>query len=1083
MSRVCSIHARDDCLEWRIEKNGKRQLVCVDSGYVHITEEAGRSPDALEVKPAAIGRSEDWNRAEAWSDAISDVIFDGRHAGRPVYLDLDEALLDEISQQLVPPPQDPEGDLVEAATRPLVPIGRHWLRPAVRRAAVWRRSGSGGPPPVLSVLAILVLAAEKMRSDDDMSSHNYYGRLTVDVLGLDESERDTVAVGYRESAPTLFGALNEWLTEDDGARGLPTAQAGAHLNSKYVYYAISQALLREGDRDSLARFFSLYGLTPGTAISVDDMSRLLRDCVSRASINIGFNIEGVVRAGGQRLEHLASLVAEELQNWDGIVPGAENDENERLASDLRLSLSLGGFPRPSVRLSLVARARRRGLEWHPSPEVEEVLGQRGTSTAREIADGWALLESEGQTAWSAALARSITVELGGEVLRRGPSRVVVLRHEPALSRWLETDRVVAGEDVLILAVEGAAGRVASALGSCARPGWDRQATMEGLPSGWTLFTGVQIMSAPDSENKDLSALAPSAHESLTMAGGLRLPGQPRRWHRAEPPEVRLSLLGEDAVTLRLRCVRVPQGETPVETTILGTYPGVAVISLDGHKDTLAAGDYQVEVLQGEISTPEEDAKVLMAGQLRLRSGDRVAVSRIGDQSLYLGHEAGTFRAGLAAVPVSRKARAMQGAATCNFDSKPPAWDTTPPQTPAWVLERRVPTPTDVDERAITVEAPRCFTTGAHYFDLDKASRHGGMWDTVCEFCGVRRFFPTGPVKDGEWKAKREEAIKQITEASSVTTLSKVDRLDLSPDTVLDALTHLRHGSASELNTVLRSGLDALQAHTLLRNLEALGHVEVERDEDFMSTRWSIAPATLTVLPAPENEANGTVDAILAGARNALLVEEIEAAAELVGADVTRDRQPGPAPQRIAVRADDLETLERLVQLVEVDGLSFGLSNSAASRAVEIMLPMAELLEGLPKRRPPSRVALKRLDLQQVKWQRVAAMDMPGVYRVDLGYRSFQCLRTTQDIADGQIRVGPQEVVKHAAVAAFRRNLLIAYRDGELIAPSLVGLPGLLERAAVLCSGFVAEERTNGQRVYRGVPEAIACGISRKLTPE
>src|SRR5690606_28263414 len=111
----------------------------------------------------------------------------------------------------------------------------------------------------------------------------------------------------------------------------------------------------------------------------------------------------------------------------------------------------------------------------------------------------------------------------------------------------------------------------------------------------------------------------------------------------------------------------------------------------------------------------------------------------------------------------------------------------------------------------------------------------------------------------------------------------------------------------------------------------------------------------------------------------------------------------------------------------------------------------------------------------------SSMDRPGAYRVDLGYRALHCLRTEDDIVAGMVRTGPQEVIKHCAAALLRRPILMAYTDHQVITPAHVGLPGLLERAAVLCSGFVAEERTNGQRIYRDVPDHIAGALAARLS--
>jgi len=49
----------------------------------------------------------------------------------------------------------------------------------------------------------------------------------------------------------LLGSLNSWLDSMGGSRGLPTAEAIGH---RYVGIALSQALIRDADRQLLPQF-------------------------------------------------------------------------------------------------------------------------------------------------------------------------------------------------------------------------------------------------------------------------------------------------------------------------------------------------------------------------------------------------------------------------------------------------------------------------------------------------------------------------------------------------------------------------------------------------------------------------------------------------------------------------------------------------------------------------------------------------------------------------------------------------------------------------------------------------------------
>lgn len=1070
MGHVCAIHGWDYCLTERAGEDGRRQIVCAQTGRL-----VARVGSAVPTKSAAARRAEpppakpEWGRAAQWGEAIAQTIFDGRYAGRPVYLDLDEDVLRSMAALLDPPPEDPEEDLVKAVASALDLRRRRWLKPAVDRLVFWERSHGSGPPPVLAVLAVLVLAAEKMRSSEDMSSRNYYGRLCVDVFGLDSAERDRIAHGFRQDVELLFGALNEWLDREEGARGLPTARPG-HSTYRYVGYPVSQALLREGDRERISQFFVFYGLTPGTVVASDDLRRLLVDFHSRSRGALGSNLSRIIASGGEALSRLTELVADELASWDGEA-SAGRAGTAADVSDLRLALTFGGFPHPQLRLSLVVRHPDGQRGWAADADAEQILGQRGRGELRPLGEGWSLIETHGQPVWDVVLSQSLRIRVGERSLERAPRRVVVLRHDPALSRWVEVDRVAAGEDATILATEQAAPGVVRALRDSARPGWDRKRGFGGLPPGWELFTGVQVL-APHQQtgSADLAALMPAARGSLTLGGGLRLPGQPRRWHAQDPPEIRLSVLDGRPVRVTVHPLRRLDGRVPGDPIELGSHESVAIITLKGLD--LPAGDYRVDVVDAQTG-----ASVLPSATVRLRDGNHLAVTRIAAEPLRLGHTAGAPAAGLTAIAAPKPPYLSGGMTVGEPRSEAPLPSSQPPVVPGWVVARAAPLAVDVSDRPVPSAPPPCFDTGAHRFDLDEAGRRAGLLDAACTYCGKRKFFPTRPVREGEWEQRLAALLGRMTRSVSVSALEGVDAPDLSPDVVLDALTHLREGTAAELDTVLRAGYDAVEAHTLRRNLEALGHIEIERGGDLEPTRWCVTPSTLVVLPITGKG----VTAVLAGARNGALVEALRAATAALGAGVAVDVQPGVAPVRISVHAGTVDVLRAVAHRVRDAGVDLRLCAGAAESAVRIMRPARDLVSVLPRRPAPHKAAVRRLDLATVTWKRVSSMDRPGAYRVDLGYRALHCLRTEDDIVAGMVRTGPQEVIKHCAAALLRRPILMAYTDHQVITPAHVGLPGLLERAAVLCSGFVAEERTNGQRIYRDVPDHIAGALAARLS--
>jgi hypothetical protein len=197
-----------------------------------------------------------------WNQALCAHFFSGAFASQPVYLTVDDDVLAEVSRTLPPVEADPRDDLLEAVASTLRfqsaenPFAYH-----LARAGEWARSSALESPPFVCLLAVYSLVASEMTRDEHYHPNNYYDRL-CDMLGVeDEHCRASIQTGYREAVTLLWDLLSNWLNDWDGERGIPTARA---LDSRrYVSLSISQALVREHDRNQLRRMFASYGMVPG----------------------------------------------------------------------------------------------------------------------------------------------------------------------------------------------------------------------------------------------------------------------------------------------------------------------------------------------------------------------------------------------------------------------------------------------------------------------------------------------------------------------------------------------------------------------------------------------------------------------------------------------------------------------------------------------------------------------------------------------------------------------------------------------------------------------------------------------------
>src|SRR4051812_27856858 len=114
-----------------------------------------------DVQPSGIRTPPGWESYEAWNAGIEREIFSGQWAGQPVYLDLEEEVLERIAQTAAGEGGDPAESLM-AAVRPTLhplPDGVGLFAKHLREEREWRLAGSSGTPPFLAVLAFLSLVA------------------------------------------------------------------------------------------------------------------------------------------------------------------------------------------------------------------------------------------------------------------------------------------------------------------------------------------------------------------------------------------------------------------------------------------------------------------------------------------------------------------------------------------------------------------------------------------------------------------------------------------------------------------------------------------------------------------------------------------------------------------------------------------------------------------------------------------------------------------------------------------------------------------------------------------------------------
>jgi hypothetical protein len=393
-----------------------------------------------------------WDRYEVWNQAFTRVVFTDDKAGRPVYLDMDEDVLQMVASEVGVDPSRALDELVAAVrgTLNLDSSRGPVFAQHTKRLSAWRRQlrtardeGGRQPPPVLALLAVLTLAAEAMCRDSEYAANAYYPRLRQLLHVDDPRQGRRLEAAYRHDAENLWRGLSEWLSAADGRFGLPSAYALSH---RYVGLPISQALVRSADRQRFLRMFSTFGLPPGAEVSPADMERLLDGWIQQRPSPASKNLVSLWRRGQAR-ERIASVATIELLNWDGSTE--EQDDDGRRDGEVLLFCRLRRFPRPQFEIAFAADFRTL-----PCPRSLVVLSAESQPAIDVVPAGGARVQpahaSELDPASLIEGVLSLADPESGRQASRRPRRVVPLRHDQLLNAYVECERVQLGEDAMLL---------------------------------------------------------------------------------------------------------------------------------------------------------------------------------------------------------------------------------------------------------------------------------------------------------------------------------------------------------------------------------------------------------------------------------------------------------------------------------------------------------------------------------------------------------------------------------------------------------------------------------------------------------
>lgn len=1001
-----------------------------------------------------------WERYLRWNGAICATVFTEEQSGRPVYLDMDDDVLDKVAVHLPFSVENARADLARTVRTTLsFSSPAQVFRKHLDELRRWRADSSSDtvghqyePPPVVALLAVFTLAAEDMGGDSGNSPNDYYTPL-FSILGVTaEEEKGRLTKAYRDDAERLWQGLNDWLTRTDGRHGIPTAFSLTH---RYIGLPLSQALVRTADRRHLTQMFAELGLSPGIDMPPTEMRALLDEWIQ--PYNVTNNLWRLWQQDSAK-DRIAEVAATELLSWDATVVD-QHSTRSGVVGRVRLTAELQTFLKPRLQLSFLATLpggakpdKLSVTSAHGSPTVDVVPLAGATVLPRSIAS----IEPKSLVEGVLRLIDPCT----GAVTQRRPRRVVLFRRDDLVSALVECDRAQLSEDLLLLIKKDAklVEETKKLLDDIARPGYKVREELAGLPSGWLLVSGVQILSLPSANPPtDLNVLLPTATSQLAVASGLRLPGRLRTWSSLHPPEIRAvsQVTGDLRLTLLRTGLDALEATEQCEWTSTGT---PLLVDLTEH--ALADGDYELRLEQGK--------KALQRSMLRLRSSDtpdRWSWENSPPLHYEIGHPLGALFATRAESQSSPGVRgALISSAQISYDT-----GGTSQVKPAW-WSAGASEELAITQIAVSAPAPRsCVVTGAHHLDLPTVlhGRRGLTIQGTCRECGLVKRYPT------VWRGGRAPFAREIADRSWLTHLGPADETDVDRDEALDALIYLGGGPASTLTRVASQlGFDAMNRYRFRHDLEALGHLDLSRNDLFDVTEWAVAPPCLAE----------TVDDrfLLCGAWSDRAWRELDSGVQKVGGSISYDDNRGDGPTSSFVTGMTANAVGELLDNLDLSRMLPGdqgptIVKDAALSLVTQLPSLSAVEQTMPRVPLPGAGTTQRFNVANTAWQHARTALVPGAYRLASSFHVRNVYLTEADAARSECVVGTAPLVKHLEAARVGRPL-VGYEPSslELTVPMGADLPGLYGRAAVLSSGRLPSiDRRSRRLVYHGVPAKLA----------
>lgn len=998
------------------------------------------------------------------NSALNDYFFNGRFEMLPVYLDLEADAEDELNEVLGMD-LDELGDFIGLCAAQSLrfdkadPYSDHveWLKD-------WSRTGRQEPPPFTALLASLSIAAERMGTDENFSPNNYYERL-FELLGVKGATNQQKLKQYAKSTRQFWRALNLWLSENDFLLGRPTAKALVS-HWQYASYALSQALVRDADRKRFSGLFESYNLVPGDPVPEAEMVLLVHDWMTSHGPTGPTVWLRKLWAANELRERVVAAALDAFETWEkSTATAADGSRNARL----QWQLGFTGFPGKRARLSLAVI--RGGQEEAIEPESRLEGEEPGLFLEGGIETGIQFLGPLHSLNLDLLLlqSRKFNGVESGISYNYIAKPIVPLARSPDSPAYREVSRVSLFDEHAILCHEAWLEKVEGHLTKCARSGYAvlHAKDMQGIPEGWCILRGVEVVRSVDGVHDNLHALNPiGSTAAIACVDGLKLGHG--TWHAdtrptveatSEKPDCMLEIVQErfgdpdellvsakangDFMEATLRTVEIAPG-TNLRAVVKAKGTELAETSF-----SLRSADVPRPLGKKRFFHPVMEGKSFSLEASIVGSGPQ-----IGLEGCFLHGELRSVETASVSRPINQK-------------------DDIPEGSPETSPEANWKRSSDAAQKA----SESCVIRGYHYWILEPFQKDDDRFEAKmaeCKNCHIRALSRSREVAKGNWKKirqqdqpipkrKRENALGsgQIDAGSN-------EDACIPLDTVYDGLCYLGQGTWGAFQRLVSgASQEPWFAHSFANDLFALGHLETVDAFQSTTTDWSVPPPVLVI--------GLDTKARLAGFHSKALIERIDTVLTREGAIYDPVSAPGSITVRRWSGLTGLDLAALLKGIADPHGrpvvIARGLGGIIASQLPSLDEAWAR---GMPIHVEKSDV-LAKFDVQRARWTSLDRPQGSGAYRVGLhGTRYF-----FRD-ADGISRQVGHRIAKVLAARAEDTQLhRYDIRTGKFTAALGVDPPGLFARALVASSGMLPIVE-DGRLIYLNVDPSVAAMVLKKM---